>query len=203
MELEELKSIWKSSEPGFQPKDETEIASMLTGRSLSIIDKLKRSVWLELIFTVVVSVGLLIYALTLPAGALKWTSISILLTFLAYTFYYVKKLILLNRFHPGNENIRANLISLIDSLSGYLKFYKRSYTLLYPIFFCLFLLFISIERGTEKFIENLSKPATIINVLCMAALYYFLSTWFTNWYLKKLYGNHLEKLKGLLNDIHG
>ena len=203
MELEELKSIWKSSEPGFQPKDETEIASMLTGRSLSIIDKLKRSVWLELIFTVVVSVGLLIYALTLPAGALKWTSISILLTFLAYTFYYVKKLILLNRFHPGNENIRANLISLIDSLSGYLKFYKRSYTLLYPIFFCLFLLFISIERGTEKFIENLSKPATIINVLCMAALYYFLSTRFTNWYLKKLYGNHLEKLKGLLNDIHG
>jgi len=203
MELEELKSIWKSSEPGFQPKDETEIASMLTGRSLSIIDKLKRSVWLELIFTVVVSVGLLIYALTLPAGALKWTSISILLTFLAYTFYYVKKLILLNRFHPGYENIRANLISLIDSLSGYLKFYKRSYTLLYPIFFCLFLLFISIERGTEKFIENLSKPATIINVLCMAALYYFLSTWFTNWYLKKLYGNHLEKLKGLLNDIHG
>lgn len=203
MELEELKSIWKNSEPGFQPKNETEIASMLTGRSLSIIDKLKRSVWFELIFTVVVSVGLLIYALRLPAGALKWASISILLMFLVYTFYYVKKLILLNRFNPANENIRANLISLIDSLSGYLKFYKRSYTLLYPIFFCLFLLFIGIERGAEKFFENLAKPRTILYLMCMAALYFFLSTWFTNWYLKKLYGNHLEKLKGLLNDIHG
>jgi hypothetical protein len=203
MELEELKSIWKNSEPGFQPKNETEIASMLTGRSLSIIDKLKRSVWFELIFTLVVSGGLLIYAITLPPGALKWASISILIIFVVYTFYYVKKLILLNRFDPANENIQGNLVALIDNLSGYLKFYKRSYTLLYPIFFCLFLLFVGFERGAEKFFENLTKPGTIVYLAGMAAFYFFLATWFTNWYLRKLYGNHLEKLKGLLNDIHG
>lgn len=203
MELDELKSIWKLGEPSFRPKDEEEIAAMLKGRSTSIIDKLKRSVWFELIFTVVVSIALLLYALTLPKGALKWASVSILLMFLAYAIYYVKKIILLNRFDPGNENIRANLMSLIDSLNGYLKVYKRSYTLLYPIFFCLFLLFIGIERGSDKFFENISKPATIIYLTCMAALYFFLATWFTNWYLKKLYGNHLEKLNSLLNDIHG
>lgn len=203
MELDELKSIWKLGEPSFRPKDEEEIAAMLKGRSTSIIDKLKRSVWFELIFTVVVSIALLLYALTLSKGALKWAFVSILLMFIAYAIYYVKKIILLNRFDPGNENIRVNLMSLIDSLNGYLKVYKRSYTLLYPIFFCLFLLFIGIERGSDKFFENISKPATIIYLTCMAALYFFLATWFTNWYLKKLYGNHLEKLNSLLNDIHG
>lgn len=203
MELEELKSIWKNGTPGFQPKDETEIASMLKGRSLSIIDKLKRSVWFELIFTLVVSIGLLIYALTLPSGALKWTSISIILMCLAYTFYYVKKLILLNRFDPAKENIRANLISLISNLSGYLKFYKRSYTILYPVYFCVALLFGALERGTDSFFENLARPRTIVYLVLMAGVLFFLGTWFTNWYLKKLYGNHLEKLKGLLNDIHG
>lgn len=203
MELEELKSIWKSSEPQFEPKDEAEIASMLKRRSSSIIDKLKRNVWFELIFTVLVSAVLLIYALTLPSGALKWTSVVILVTFLIYTFYYIKKLVLLSRFNPATGNMRANLVALLDNLTGYVKFYKRSYTVLYPIFFCLSLLFNGIEKGTEKFFENLLKPGTVIYLLCMAAVYFFLSTWFANWYLKKLYGNHLEKLRTLLNDIHG
>lgn len=203
MELEELKSIWRNSEPGFRVKDETEIVSMLKGRTLSIIDKLKRSVWFELIFTLVVSIGLLIYALTLPSGALKWTSISILLMCLAYTFYYVKKIILLNRFDPVSENISDNLVTLINNLSGYLKFYKRSYTILYPVYFCLGLLFGGLERGPSEFFEHLARPRTIIYLIVIAGVFYFLSTMFTSWYLKKLYGNHLEKLKGLLNDIHG
>ena len=92
MELEDLKSIWKSSEPVFQPKNEQEIAMMLKGRSISIINKLKRNVWFELVFTIVVSVALLIYALSLQRGAMKWTSISLLLMCLASTIYYIKKL---------------------------------------------------------------------------------------------------------------
>jgi len=203
MELEELKSIWKNSEPAFQPKGELEIASMLKGKSVSIIDKLKRNVWFELIFTIVISIALLVYALLLPSGAAKWLSISFILMCLAYTIVYVKKLILLNRFNPANENIRGNLITLIDNVSSYLKFYKRSYTILYPVYFCLGLLFAGIERGAEAFFENLAKPRTIFLLTAMAGLFFFLSTKAANWYLKKLYGNHLEKLKSLLSDIHG
>jgi hypothetical protein len=201
MELEDLKSIWKSSEPAFQPKNETEIASMLTGRSRSIIEKLKRNVWFELVLTLAVSVALLVYALALTPGMLKWAFISILLICLAYTFYYIKKLMLLNRFNPANENIHANLVSLIDSLTGYLKFYRRSYSILYPLYFGLVLLLGAIERGTAQFLEHLSKPKTIAYLLTMAAVVFFLCTSFTNWYLKKLYGNHLDKLKGLLKDL--
>ena len=203
MELEELKSIWKNSEPSFQPKGEIEIASMLKGKSISIVDKLKRNVWFELIFTIVASIALLVYALLLPAGAAKWLSISFILMCLAYTIVYVKKIILLNRFNPANENIRANLVSLIQKVSSYLKFYKRSYAILYPVYFCLGLLFAVIERGADAFLENVTKPRTILILTAMATLFFFLSTKFANWYFKKLYGNHLEKLKSLLSDIHG
>jgi hypothetical protein len=203
MELEELKSIWKSSVPVFERKDEREIANMLRGKSAFIIDKLKRSVWFELIVTVLVGVGLLIYALTLPPGALKWTCVAILGSTLLYTCLYVKKLMVLNRFNPGNSGIRGNLIMITDTLSGYVTFYKRSITVLYPMFFCLSLLFAGIERGAEKFFENLTRPAVLIFTLVMAGVYYFLSTRFANWFVKKLFGNHLEKLKSLLNDIHG
>jgi hypothetical protein len=203
MELEELKSIWKSSEPVFQPKDEKEIAAMLKGKSISIVDKLKRNVWFELVITIVAAVGLLVYALSLPTGSFKWISISLILMCLAFTFVYVKKIILLNRFNPANETIRENLVSLIDSLTNYVKFYKRSYTILYPVYFCVGLLFAGIERGAEAFFENMMRPRTILLLAALSGLLYFFCTKVADWYLKKLYGNHLEKLKTLLSDIHG
>jgi hypothetical protein len=203
MELEELKSIWKSSIPSFEPKDEQEIARMLTRNSVSIIDKLKRSVWFELIFSSVVGVAFLIYALTLPSGALKWSSVSVLGIYLAYTFFYIRKITVLNRFNAATGNIRENLTVLIGTLSGYLAFYKRSYAFLYPIFFCLSLWFISIERGVGEFLDHLMKPVTLITLVFAVVLYYFLSTKFATWYFNKLYGKHLDKLKALLNDVHG
>lgn len=202
MELEELKNIWRHKEPPYQPKNEDEIALMLRGKSMSIIEKLKRNVWIELVFTVVISVLLLIYAFTLPAGALKWTSISLLLMCLASTIYFVKKLYLLNRFVP-NENLHATISLLINNLSSYLRFYKNSYTVFYPVYFLLGLLFGALERGPAKYMIFLSRPSTIFYLILLAALFFFLSTWFTSWYLKKLYGDHLNKLKNLLNELQG
>jgi hypothetical protein len=200
MELEELKYLWKQKTV-YQPKDEAQIALMLRGSSKSLIDKLKRSVWFELLFTLLAGIALLIYALNLPSGSLKWTSVSILVIFVAYTFYYIKKLSLLNRFAILDQNLKENIEKLITSLSSYLKFYKRSYTLLYPVYFFLGILFGGLELGSDRFFERLSEPRVIAFLLATALLFFFISTWFTSWYLRKLYGNHLEKLKGIYREL--
>src|SRR5687768_5541143 len=135
MELEDLKSLWKKQGDSYRPRNEMEIAAMLNGRSKSIVMKLKRSVWIELGFTLVAGIALLVYALTLEASHLKNISIAILIVFVGYTIYYVKKLILLSRFNTSENNIRTNLESLINNLSGYLRYYRLSYTILYPVYF--------------------------------------------------------------------
>jgi hypothetical protein len=201
MELDDLKDIWKRNPPEFKAKDEAELALMLKGNSKSIVDKLKRSVWFELLFTIVAGVIFLIYALTLESGAFKWTSISMIALFVVYSFYYVKKLSLLNRFKPGEGNLKTNIDSLITNLSSYLKFYKRSYTILYPAYFALGLIFGAIERGTTEFIHSLSKPSVILSLVSLAVFFFFCSTFLTTWWLKKLYGNHLEKLKSLAREL--
>ncbi len=200
MEIDDLKTIWKNGE-GFQPKNEAEIASMLKGSSNSIINKLKRSVWFEMLFTLGSGTLLMFYALTLKSGALKWTSLSILILFVAYSIYYIKKLMLLSSFDSNKENVKANLLSLTANLTGYLKFYKRSYTILYPIFFALSLIFIAIEQGADQFMNNVTRLDTILYLILLAGTFYFCSTWLVNWFLKKLYGNHVEKLKGLLREL--
>jgi hypothetical protein len=200
MELEELKNIWKNSEP-FQPKGEAELASMLRGTSQSIIAKLKRSVWFELLFTIGAGIGLFIYALTLPSGALKWTSLSILLLLVGYSFYYIKKLVLLIRFDTAAGDIKSNLEKLYLTFSSYLKFYKRSYTVLYPVYFCLGLIFGALERGTDEFLNALVQTRTIVYLIFVATLFFFCSTWLTTWYLKKLYGNQMDKLRDVLYEL--
>ena len=203
MELDDLKSIWKQDKPGFEPKQEAEIASMIEGRSNSIISKLKRSVWFELIFTIVCGVALGICALLLEKGALMWTIISLIVLFVSYLFYYVKKILLLNRFDSSKENLKNSLQHLLDRLTTYLTFYRRSYAILYPVYFCLGLLFGALEKGLDDFLYRLSQPKTILTLIVLAAVFFVFTIWITNWYLKKLYGNHLDKLKELLKELQG
>lgn len=203
MELDELKSLWKKQDDSFRPRNEMEIVSMLNGRSKSIISKLKRSVWFELIFTLIAGIILLVYALTLESGSLKMFSISFLVVFVGYTIYYIKKLLLLTRFNTSGDNILTNLENLVANLSSYLKYYKLSYTIFYPVYFFLGVIFGGLEAGgTDHFFEVLSETRTIVILLVLCLAFYFSSTWLVNWLLRKLYGNHLEKLKSLLNDIH-
>jgi hypothetical protein len=201
MEIEDLKYIWNKESEGFKPKDATELANMLKGKSSSIIMRLKRNVWFELIFTFVGAVGLLSYALTLPGGYLKWTSITILVLFAIYSLYYLKKLRLLNRFDAAHDDIKANLERLVYDLRGYLKFYKRSYSVLYPVFFLLGLLFVALEHGASRFFNIVTRPDVYLVLIPGTALYFILSTWLTSWYLKKLFGNHLEKLEALSREL--
>jgi hypothetical protein len=201
MELDDLKDIWKNSPHEFKVKDKAELALMLKGNSKSIVAKLKRSVWLELIFTFIAGIVFFIYALTLEPGALKWTSISFIILFVAYSFYYIKKLYLLNRFNPGEGNLKTNIDNLIKSMNGYLRFYKRSYTILYPTYFILGLIFGGIEQGYDRFFESISRPSVIATLIFLVIFFFFCSTWLTNWYLKKLYGNHLEKLNSLAREL--
>ena len=203
MELDDLKSIWKQDKPGFEPKKEEEIASMIKGRSNSIISKLKRSVWFELIFTIVCGVALGICALMLESGALMWTIISLIILFVSYLFYYVKKIMLLNRFDSSKENLKNSLQHLLDRLTTYLTFYKRSYAILYPVYFCLGLLFGALEKGLDDFLNRISQPKTIIYLILLSGVFFICTVLITNWYLKKLYGNHMDKLKELLNELKG
>lgn len=202
MELDDLKSIWKQEGTGFEPKKEEEIASMIRGRSNSIISKLKRSVWFELIFTIICGIGLGICALMLESGALMWTIVSLIVLFVSYLFYYVKKIILLNQFN-SSENVKDSLRHLYKRLTTYLNFYKRSYAILYPVYFFLGILFGAMERGLDDFLHHISQPKTILYLVVLAGLFFVCTIWITNWYLKKLYGNHLDKLRELLNELQG
>lgn len=201
-ELEDLKQIWKSHEQVYEPKKESEIALMLQGKSHSIISKLKRNVWVELIFTIACSIALGVYTVTLEAGALMWTIISLLILFAAYLFYYVKKLMLLGRFDASDGNMKNSLEGLYRKLNVYISFYRKSYAVLYPVYFFLGVFFGALETGLDGFLNRMRDPKTVVLLVALTGAFFVFTFIATNFYLRKLYGNHLTKLKELLDELH-
>ncbi len=201
-ELDDLKSIWKQQK-SFEPKGEAELARMTKGSSNTLVSKLKRNVWFELIFTLACLTGLGLYSLSLQAGALMWTILSLLVLLFAYSFYYIKKIMLLNQFNPADENIKDNLSHLVERLDVYMKFYKRSYAILYPVFFALGILFGALESGFDRFIHKFENLLYTISFIILSLVFMVGVYTLTNWYLKKLYGNHIDKLKSLLAELEG
>ena len=199
MELEDLKNIWKNRP--FEPKQGAEIASMLTGKSKSVIAKIKRNIWLELLLTIIAGLVLLYYTLRVHEGALRWTLIAYLILFTGYIIYYVKKISLLNRFEGSEGNIKTNLERLINDLEVYIRFYRNSYSFLYPIYLILILLFLGLERGLDQLLELLQQRKMILYLVFFVSVFLASSLWLTNWYLRRLYGDHLQKLRNMLNDL--
>lgn len=176
---------------------------MLQGKSHSIINKIKRNVWIELIFTIACSIALGVYTLTLEAGAIRWTVISLLILFAAYLVYYVKKLMLLGQFDPLDGDMKTSLESLYKKLSVYISFYRKSYALLYPVYFFLGIFFGALDTGLDGFLNRMRDPKTVVLLVGVTSTFFVFTFIATNFYLRKLYGNHLAKLKELLNELRG
>ena len=197
MELEDYKSIWQQHR--FKRKSEQEIAAMLHTRSKSIVAVLKRNAWIELCFTVAGTLTLLYVAFSTPEEALKRSFLGCVIVFVLYVVYYLKKIQLLNRFDQAGDTIKLRLEKTIDSLTVYLKFYRWSYTLTYPLLIPL-ILYITWEKEGSLW-PALQKPEVLCYLGIALTIILICLLWFTNWYMQKLYGNHLEKLKQLLNEL--
>jgi hypothetical protein len=113
----------------------------------------------------------------------------------------VRKIKLLNRFEGSQGNVRANLERLVRDLDAFLRFYYRSYTLLYPGYLMLIVILAIADQGLSEFLESLRDWRTVAYLLFLVLLSFALSFWISKWYLGKLYGTHLQKLRGLLEEL--
>lgn len=199
-ELEKLKSIWKSS-PDLPEKGEEEIAQMLDRESNFIITRLKRSVWFELIFTAVTALILLWAAMLTDNKHLLTIIVISLVLSVFYLIYYYRMLRTLGRYYLMQDNIKTRIKSLADALSSYLRFYKMSLIILYPLIFLFVIGMMAGRMGVENFLHLFSDTSFLLRfvlfiILCVVFVYSF-----SYWYLNKLYGNHLKKLHNLLKEL--
>ncbi len=199
-DLDKLKSIWQKA-PASATRQKEDIARMLQGESFSVVSRLKRNVRAELLFTLITALALLYVGLAATNPRLTWLIWVLLAISLMYLLYYINKLRTLSRFSMTEGNLKNNLQNLTEALRGYLKFYRLSYVILYPAFFIAVLWKTAYDVGADTFFSAFEDTSFLLLFIGLASVILAASYIFTSWYLRKLYGNHLKKLQGILNQL--
>lgn len=204
MELESLKTIWKDVGTSTAATSADELEQMLSQKSKSPIAKLKRNLFWEMIAVAVLYGITIIYNLSANIPAMLYSVMMLLVLGALYGWYYVAKRKLLNSMECVTCEVKSNLSTQLTTLEKLVKLYLWVGTLIVP-----FLLILSFLVGLF-FMDNgelLAKLGNkIIIVLVIWVLISFVLTipvYFLNkWYVHKLYGQHVKKLRQIVNEMN-
>jgi hypothetical protein len=208
MELDELKNQLKNKlASDHAGRSDGDIASLLNRRTGSIIDRLKRNLKIEILFSILF---LLIFCYF---GFFGWNqplriyfSVFTVLCapFILVLFYLLRRT---TRLTGTALPVKKNLQEIVKLTEEFVKRYFLFTMALLPICFILSLLLVYNDSNT---ISQIEKKATDFftekgrGIVWLAVYFVILSTvayYFTKWYLRKMYGKYINQLKECIREL--
>ncbi|MEA3426189.1 MAG: hypothetical protein U9R46_08075 [Bacteroidota bacterium] len=208
MELDELKSLINQKlTTAHAGRSGDDIAQILTRKTVSVIDKLKRSLWIEILCCIG---AILLFAYFGFAGdnhayQVYFSAFTVLTTiFLVIVIYLLKRT---QQLSATALPVKSNLQTIVNIIETFMKRYFQFTMGLMPACCVFALLLIYHDHG------SIPDAGTIFGT-------YFKSSWqmvlflvvyagalatgiyyFTRWYLKRLYGRYVEQLKQCIREL--
>jgi hypothetical protein len=204
MELDQLKSIWQK-EPS-PSKGSEHMLPMLNRRSNNPIARMKRNLLFELIAVVLLYGFTIIYYAIAFRGRLSEVSWFMIAIALFFVIYYYRKNKLLNEMECVSCQVKSNLERQVITLEKYIRFYLIAGTALIPLTILFFSIILYVKLPAipiSVFFPRKNYPlwetgiAWIVLILISTVLAFYLN----KWYVRKLYGKHVQKLKALLAEM--
>jgi hypothetical protein len=197
MELDQLKEMWSdagSKQPG--PSAE-ELQGMLQKKSQSPIAKMKRNLTWELV-TIVVFYSITIFSMRNYEKIFASFTILLLMIGLLFAIYFYFKYRLLQSMECITCEVKSNLQMQLQTLEKYVRIYFLFGNLLTPIVFFVTGFITYMQRDGDLTIS----PLRFWTIFSIIGLLFSVAVYFLNkWYLHKLYGQHIQKLKEILQDM--
>lgn len=200
MENEELKKWWAEASAQGADWSERDIEEALRGKSKSVIDRMKKSLWLEIGLVQLSMVALAWIAYSTDPGPIQWLILLMLLCYLSIGVYFSVKMRMLVRFDFYRTDLHTNLRDLIANMEAFLRVYRISYRWSFGVFYALGLFTVYLERGSEKTLEFISSFQGIVFLVGFTSAV-VAGLALERWYLNRLYGKHIANLRLLLNEL--
>jgi len=206
MELEKWKDIWK--EAGDQaPNDAQKLHSLLDKKSKSPVAKMKRNLRVELWFVIITYGAMILFYFLAFKGRMSEVSWFMLFIGLLFVFYFQRKNKLLTEMECLSCEVKSNLQKQTTTLEKYIRIYLIGGTALAPVSLLFFGWFFYARAWTNVndtiFYPGDHNPmwkvilVWVILTSIVTILFYLIN----KWYVRKLYGKHVEKLKEVLNEM--
>jgi Ca2+/Na+ antiporter len=205
MELDQLKEMWSDVGQSKTSTSEQELQAILQKRSKSPIAKMKRNLAIEMWVVV------LLYSYVIIDYSFKFKGVILAIPLLMfvigvlYIVYYLRKRNLLNEMECVTCEVKSNLQKQLSILEKYIRFYMISGTVLFPvtmIFVSTILFFYSQEIQVDRAKDPLPFGYYLLGVTIVAAVLTIPIYFLNKWYVRKLYGQHTEKLKQIVNEMN-
>jgi hypothetical protein len=202
MELDQLKEMWSDVGQSKTSTSEQELQAMLQKKSKSPIAKMKRNLFIEMVIIVVLYTWSTIYYFMKFNGAILGIAWLMLLTGVLFMVYYFRKRKLLQEMECVSCEVKSNLQLQVKTLEKYIWLYLVGGTLMFP--------FIMITSGVIIFFFDSKIQTSSVHisfwsfflVLVLVSAILTIPMYFLNkWYVRKLYGQHAEKLKQIVNEM--
>lgn len=205
MELDQLKEMWGTVEEKQTQTSEQELQLMLQKKSKSPIAKMKRNLTVEMWVLIVLYSWIIYDYVRQFKGLILAIPLLLFVVGLLYIVYFIRKRTLLKQMECVTCEVKSNLQQQVTILEKYIRFYMLSGTILFPltvVFISSVMFFSSPEIQQVRVKEPLPfayffLAITIISVLLTVPIYFL-----NKWYLRKLYGQHAEKLKQIINEMN-
>ncbi|TAG09406.1 MAG: hypothetical protein EAZ35_08450 [Sphingobacteriia bacterium] len=208
MELDDFKNrLNQKLETNHLHLSERDLSVLLSKKAYSVIGKIKRSLWIEIISCILIA-GIFAYiGISSKYRAVNIYFISFTIIFIPFTLVFVYLLKKTNEVNQSNLPIINNLQSLVKLLDEFIKRYFQFTMALIPICFVFSFILGYTEKKPIIELDQLIykyKPSSGIAVSILIAYFgglTFCTYYFTKWYLKKLYGNYIIELKNYITEL--
>ncbi|HMO31363.1 MAG TPA: hypothetical protein PKE63_10460 [Lacibacter sp.] len=206
MELDELKGIWKEAAAATPVASGEQLHEMLQQRSRSPIAKMKRNLRWELAVLIALYAWVITDAFLRYSGGMLSLAWLLVIIGLAFLGYYYKKMQLLRRMECVTCEVKSNLQQQVQMLEKYVRLYLVVGTALLPVVVLIAGLIGYFYAPTTPSGPDLRRdPAfflIFLGALVVIGAVLTVPVWFINkWYIRKLYGQHIDKLKAVLAEM--
>lgn len=206
MELDQLKEMWGDVGTKKSNTSEEELQILLQKKSTSPIAKMKRNLLVELIAVLVLYIIVITYYFIQYRGGMQWNAWFLLAIGVLYVFYYQRKRKLLNSMECITCEVKSNLKMQLNTLEKYVRFYLIAGTALFPVTLMatgLIMFFYSPEISKDLTVPSGKVVWIFTAVLVFLSAVLTVPVYYINkWYVRKLYGQHVERLKVIVNEMN-
>jgi hypothetical protein len=195
-------------------RSDADIMQLLQMKTGSFIDKIKKSLWFEIIIGFVLNFGFVYAAFDASMHSMRlYFGVFSVLMYL-FLFFLIYLLIRTNKIKSADQTIKENLASYILLIDEFIKRYLQLTMALIPITL-LFAGYLGYSDAHADTTINAYKTGYNLGAkmngtqftVFISSFILFLSLGiygmyhFTKWYLKKLYGNYLNELKQCMVEL--
>ncbi len=201
-ELSKLKQMWESSFDGHHDTmDPEKLLEMIRNKSSGPVDKLKKSLYIEIGTILLVIPLLVVVMIKLPTlYFILNTSVLIVLFSAALMWYYYNLRKITTLWNQSQQNLRRSLESTLLLLHFFRKTYFYLNILLFPLgVYFGYVIGFGLGSGGEKvtsllLLENVPYWTNVMLWIAAGVLFFGLFLLFLRFYVRRLYDVHINKL---------